>query len=457
MRIQALSLFALVLGGTPVASAQTVVVPASVGTAPDADLRGQVSAGLGEQDVSVVPAEALEERLGLESPRPVPPEVARQLGQDAETVLEQVARGETAQAIERGQAALMAARPHLAAIGRDPQAGTDLANICLYVVRAELGDGEAATARARECWRLVPDLPVEDRLHPPEVRSLVERVRVDIDSGRAVLSVTAPPSEAGCQVRLHGRVIGETPSVRRAVVPGTYSLQLECGQSSGPIRTVQVDADAAQRVSVRPGLETALRFTDAGPVLVYGSPEQAAERIAADAAELARAAGAIEAIAALAAGGDVHLYRVAAPSTGPARLLADTSVAASPDAVAGGIGTILGATDTGVTLAAGPGEPADTSRPVVGPLLLGTAGLGALAVVGVGLLQEGCVEEDAAGACLEERQLSTSSALLYGGVGVAALAGAILWFALGGGPDEPEEGDVDVAVGPGSVDVSVVF
>ena len=40
---------------------------------------------------------------------------------------------------------------------------------------------------------------------------------------------------------------------------------------------------------------------------------------------------------------------------------------------------------------------------------------------------------------------------------LAAVVGAILWFALGGSGADASSSDVDVAVGVGSVDISVAF
>jgi hypothetical protein len=372
-------------------------------------------------------------------------------------VLELVASGEHAQAVARGEPALDAARSHLAALGRDAQAAADLANLCLYLVRADLsGNGEdAAETRARGCYAMVPDLPVDERLHPPNVRALVSRVRADIDAGSTVLVVRAPPGEQeGCAIRVNGRAIGETPEVRQAVIAGSYALSLDCGGGASAVRTIDVGEGAVARVLVSPRLETALRLGASGPALVYDTPEMALERAGTDAGSLAAAGDAQEAIAVIAIGNDLHLRRVIVQPTGATRAIGEATVAANAGdtAMASAVDGLLGASaDTAVA------STDSGHRPIVGPLILGVAGLAALGVVTVGLIGSGCEEMDAGGECVEERELSTVPAILYGGLGGAAVIGAILWFALGGSSANDASSEVDVAVGLGSVDLSVAF
>ncbi len=87
-------------------------------------------------------------------------------------------------------------------------------------------------------------------------------------------------------------------------------------------------------------------------------------------------------------------------------------------------------------------EPANDEdsggRAILGPVLVGVAGLGLLAVPLVGALTAGCTSEDMAGNCIEETQLDAAMAGLFIGLGVAALTVAVIWF-LVSGPDDDSE------------------
>ena len=440
-----------------------VVVTAGVGRPPDAHVGEGVSGAMEAQGASVVLGSSVRERLGVAALAPVPRSVTSQLGQTAETVLELVASGEEARGIEHGMPVLASARAQLAALGRDAQASADIANLCLYLVRAELAESgdEAAAGRVRACYAMVPDLPVDERLHPPNVRALVSRVRSDIDAGSTILVVRAPPDEpAGCRIRLNGRAIGETPEVRRAVTPGTYVLQTDCGGTARAARTIETPEGSVSRVLVHPRLESALHVGEHGIALVYDSAEQALERAPEDAGMLAAAVDAQEAIAVVAVGSDLRLFRVLVQPTGAPRLLGETTVAVgAPDAALASAVASLAGTSVGSGGGGGGGGGAvaeSDSTSIVGPVILGVTGLAALGVLTVGLTT-GCSEEDATGACVENRKLATAPAILYGGFGAAAVIAAVLWLALGGSSDTPDEDTVDVAIGPTRADLRLTF
>lgn len=101
-------------------------------------------------------------------------------------------------------------------------------------------------------------------------------------------------------------------------------------------------------------------------------------------------------------------------------------------------------------------------RPIVGPVVLGVAGLAALGVAGYGLLApESCGRRGPSGACLlRENEANAAPIAVYGGAGLAAVAAAVLWFALSGpdgdGSDEPTDAPV-VTLGPGGVSLAGTF
>ena len=87
------------------------------------------------------------------------------------------------------------------------------------------------------------------------------------------------------------------------------------------------------------------------------------------------------------------------------------------------------------------------SRSLVGPIVLGAAGIAALGIVAVGVLGAGCAEEDPSGVCAEERNVNGVAAAIYGGLGVAAIAGAIVWLLVGANDGGGEEDSAESARG----------
>ncbi len=71
------------------------------------------------------------------------------------------------------------------------------------------------------------------------------------------------------------------------------------------------------------------------------------------------------------------------------------------------------------------------SSAIIGGSVLGAVGVTGVAIMAVGLSQNGaCLETDSAGACTSERT-TTAWTAVYGSIGVAALAGSALWFGMG--------------------------
>ncbi len=406
-KARGLALVALLVGWIPAGtSAQSVIViPASLRRPPTDELRATVTSALLAAQVAPALPGTVQERLGLAPPQSAPEGLTLELGRAAEEILELVARGESQAVIERGEAILSRVRSHLAAVGRDAQAAADLANVCLHLVRAELqrGQEDAAADRARLCWYLVPDLPADERVHPPNVRQIAASVRSDLDAGSTVLAVRAlPGEEASCGILLNGRPVGETPEVRRAVVPGRYSVQTEC-DTSGPVRHVDVMPGNVERVRLRPLFEAALQLSEDGPGLVYQSREQSSRRLAIDAGHLARAAGAPEAVVALLAGQGAILFLVRVPRIGEPRVVAEASVAdaSSERSAREAVRQLLGAEwassgDSGIAGDEGEMDADGLSAATIVALTVAGAGLftgavfSALAFDEYGRLEDGC-------------------------------------------------------------------
>lgn len=79
-------------------------------------------------------------------------------------------------------------------------------------------------------------------------------------------------------------------------------------------------------------------------------------------------------------------------------------------------------------------------RPIVGPLLLGIAGLALLAADAVVLATTRCDDEAADGTCLRGKTVSAAPVILVGTAGVLAVGGAVTWFLLGGSSEPQEAG-----------------
>ena len=75
---------------------------------------------------------------------------------------------------------------------------------------------------------------------------------------------------------------------------------------------------------------------------------------------------------------------------------------------------------------ASPGRKIPRSA-IVGSSVLGAVGVAGVATMGVGLAKSGTCVEEMAGVCVSERDTSRWT-WVYGGVGVAALAGSVTWI-----------------------------
>ncbi len=91
------------------------------------------------------------------------------------------------------------------------------------------------------------------------------------------------------------------------------------------------------------------------------------------------------------------------------------------------------------------------TRPIVGPVVLG--GVGGALILGdlilAAMVHDGsCYQRAADGACATRTELNVPSTLVWGGLGVAALGGGVLWYWLGAPETTPA---VALRFGPGSL------
>lgn len=125
-------------------------------------------------------------------------------------------------------------------------------------------------------------------------------------------------------------------------------------------------------------------------------------------------------------------------------------------------GSGVAAADASAPSTAGAG-PRRSTLDTVGPIALGVGGLAALGVAGYGLFApETCARRAPDGACLRREDVPNDAAIgVWAGVGVAAVAGAVVWWVLGGrGDDDAPDADADarrvrLTPGPGHLGVGV--
>jgi hypothetical protein len=115
----------------------------------------------------------------------------------------------------------------------------------------------------------------------------------------------------------------------------------------------------------------------------------------------------------------------------------------------------VSAAATAANVAAGEGHERRGTGSIVGPIILGGAGLALVAYDVIALASSGCERREPTGACTKKSQINAAPAAIFGAVGVGAIAGAAVWYLLGQ-PDAPTE-RVALSAGPGTIDLRGTF
>lgn len=472
----ALALFASFTLLARAASAQQVVVTASVGepSAAAAAVTRALGAELASRGQAPLSADDATSRLAPHRPAAfvqAPAELRDRLARAAQDTLEQVARGRHPRVHELADPVLRDVQPHLAALGRDDATSRQLVDLCLFVVRSALMQHDAATARARatDCVRMVPNLEPSAAVHPPDVRALITEVRGGSNGTLAITTAASEPS--GCAIRVNGRVVGRTPSASVPLPAGDYAVQVECsGDTPGLVRRATVAASGTATLAPTPSLDRALA-SDA-VALRYATAAELRDQAVAHAATLASFLGVPEVLLVVPESGDaVRIDRVRvgdehADPTASTRVratggqLAAAEVTRALDALAGRGDTHQGGGGDDAT-GAGPRlvEPSGGSgRAVLGPVLLGTAGLALAGVVIGTFAMSGCTDRYPEGDCMNERKVRVAETALFAGGAVVALGGALIWFLVSGGHDDGQEvRGVQVSVSPTGAELHGTF
>ena len=269
---------------------------------------------------------------------PPPTGLAERLQAAEASILDDVAIGRIANALDAGDAILESVEDHIEALAREPATAASIGNVCLFTVRAELQSRQADRARARaaRCLRLLPTLEVDPNLHPPDVVALVQRLRRDLEAGLAggVLSVQgATDDPAGCSIRVNGSVVGATPWVRVPLPAGAYRVQIECGSDRpGRVAAVDVTAEESTRATVSARLSSSLDTTT-GIFLRYDDAATLEGLLADDVGVLAAALGVDRVLVGMVVAGEAALTAFeidGSGAAGPRALLSGRAAVEEP-------------------------------------------------------------------------------------------------------------------------------
>jgi len=380
-----------------IASAQpgwTVVVASPGPVDPRAaSVAGSAEAALSAAGETVLPIERAASRIEAEISGtfgPAPQGLRDRIAQLGEAVLEDVAFGRNQRALDRGLPQLAELDPFLPSLGREDGAANDIANLCLYLVRAHLQNRDAGAAREtmRVCVRLVPDVEADEELHPAPVRRALRSVRDELDQGDGgVLAVHAQPDDPeGCGIRINGRRLGETPWIRQPLPPAEYAVQVECGERPGRIHRVLVGGGDPARLTIPVRFDAAL-VTRPVVALRYDDAEALAARVERDLASLARTLG-IGRVLLVAPGRGGLEARAFQVEAGGATTLTGAAPISDPGDSGEAVASVLGTPTPGVG-SPPPSEGPSTSRPRYSSTA-GRLGAGlALTAVGLGAFATG--------------------------------------------------------------------
>ena len=235
-------------------------------------------------------------------------------------------------------------------------------------------------------------------------------------------------------------------------------MQLECaGEQTGRVHRVTAGTGET-RVVIDAALQRALATSDE-PKLRYASADDQTASLARHVGVLGRSLGAANVLVVREASSSAVLFERYRVGTGRAERVAEAMLALT---VSECVPVAMEALSAGrsmrpeecTTPDAGAEAPVsdDGAPSPVPPLVLGVAGLGALAYAGYGaLFVGGCVQPDdrAPGGCARVEERDWLAIGLWGSLGALAVGGAVLWLVLSGGDTEGQS--VEIGLSPGGV------
>lgn len=431
-----------------------VVVVASTEDAGDAASRAAARAQdhLQSAGQRVLTGPALDQRIAASVSRPfapLTPAESSQLTTVTEAAAQQVMYGDDDGTVRSATAAIAGLEDRLAAVGRDDGAARRIGDLCLYAVRAHLHARapDAARRQVRECLRVSPDINPSPAAHPAEVRRLVEEQRsaLPLDGVRLQMEIT---TAEGCRVRVQGRPL----QLGVALPPGRYQVQVECGDEAGRVHDLALAPNATFAVDA--SLDAALANRD-GLTLRYAGEDALRSRLPRHVQLLGSGLRVANVLVVRNGEGDALTLERFEIDAGGARRVAYARIALSADerlppaldALVAGRSVELSEEVRTSEPAAPRGDAPSTAPNVLGPVLVGIAGLGLVGVAGYGVFAgEQCVARDTGPgeACARYERPSWLGIGIWGGLGLAAVTGAVVWLVVGAGDDQ-----VEVGLGPG--------
>lgn len=283
----------LAVGYAPMAFAQPaewVIVPASATddiSAIQATVKA-MEAALSARGALVLPpqrAVTLFEQKGSGPPVKVTDTQIQRLDVLMKEALQLIVVREHSKALEVLRQAQALIDDAIAELNRSKTQAQNVLDTCLYMVRAlhDAGDGTQAKEQARACVRLVPVGEADPRKHPPEIVALYEEASRPGPGKTGSLSVNSEPQ--GCDVRINGLRLGQTPFTMTDLYPGDYQVQVECDPDRrGRLHQATIGTQGTE-IFVDVELERAVRTE---PLLrLRYAHEPAAERQLRDARDIA--------------------------------------------------------------------------------------------------------------------------------------------------------------------------
>jgi hypothetical protein len=283
----------LVLGYAPIAFAQPadwVIVPTSTADdiswmQPTVRTMGAALSDGGIRVLSPGVAATLFEQKGSGPPKKVSDTQIQRLDALMKEALRLIVVQEHSRALEVLRSAQKLIDEAIAELNRTKALAENVLDTCLYMVRAlqDTGDTERATEQARQCVRLVPGGEANLQKHPPEVVELYEEAGQPSPEKTGSLTINSKPQ--GCDVRINGLRLGQTPFTMTDLYPGDYQVQVECDPGQrGRVRQITIGTGNTE-VFVDVDLDRAVRTK---PLLRLQYPDEPeAERQARDARGIA--------------------------------------------------------------------------------------------------------------------------------------------------------------------------
>jgi hypothetical protein len=288
-----LGLTVLMLGYAPTAFAQPadwVIVPTSTvddisWMQPTVRTMGAALSGGGTRVLSPGVAVTLFEQKGSGPPKKVTDAQIQRLDALMKEALRLIVVQEHSRALEVLTSAQKLTEEAIAELNRTKARSENVLDTCLYMVRAlyDTVDRTRAKEQARHCVRLVPGGDANLQKHPPEVVELYEEAGRPSPEKTGSLTINSKPQ--GCDARINGLRLGQTPFTMTDLYPGDYQVQVECDPGRrGRVRQITIGTGNTE-VFVDVDLDRAVRTE---PLLRLQYPDEPeAERQARDARGIA--------------------------------------------------------------------------------------------------------------------------------------------------------------------------